>query len=435
MWRGTGVFEPGNPRRFVWFRVLYAARAYYPVLAIFFTDLGLTLGQFVALNVVWAVSVVLFEVPSGALADTIGRKRLLVASAALMVVEMGLLLVAPKDAGWWLFALCAVNRMLSGASEAAASGADEAIAYEALPEEVRREAWDVVLATAMRWRAAGFLIAMSAGGLLYDPSWLNRWLPEAMEVPAGLARRLPMAVVFVQSLACLAICLGFRETRPPAPTRGQPAFAGRCQAALRVTLRTASMAARTRAVAVVLLGGLLVDAMARNFATINSEYYRLMGVPDWSFGFLGSLVALGNWFVPGIAMRVNRRMSPAAALAAGGVLTAVVLFLLPPAWPWAGLVPAFLLMMMLGYVGFTVSRHLHQVAESSQRATLLSVKGLVFNLGYGGWSILFTWLLASAGDAPPGTPLQHALHWQAWIFLALLAIFIATTAKRPTKTR
>ena len=38
--------------------------------------------------------------------------------------------------------------------------------------------------------------------------------------------------------------------------------------------------------------------------------------------------------------------------------------------------------MVLGFVSFTVSRFLHGVAESDQRATLLSVKGLVFNLGY-----------------------------------------------------
>lgn len=428
MTRRTGVFEAGNPRRFVWFTVLYNARAYYPILAIFFTDLGLTLGQFVFLNVVWAASIVLLEVPSGALADTLGRKRLLVFASALMVLEMGLLLVAPKDAGAWLFALCIFNRMLSGASEAAASGADEAIAYEALPEHGRREAWDVVLATAMRWRAAGFLIAMTAGGLLYDPVWMNRLLPDAWAVPTDVARRLPVALVFLQALACLAICLRFEETAPPSVAK-RIGFGQRCKAALRVTLRTAAMAARTRSVAIVVIGGLVIDSVARNFATINSEYYRLIGIPDWAFGFLGSLVAVGNWFVPGIAMRVNRKLSPTAALAAGGGVTTVALLLLIPAWPWAGLVPAFVLMMMLGYVGFTVSRHLHHVAESSQRATLLSVKGLVFNLGYGGWSMLFSVLLVVSGDVGQAA-FQHALLWQAGVFVLVFAGFLVVTKWR-----
>ena len=52
-----------NPMRYVWFTTLYNARAYYPILAILFIDLGLTLDQYVLLNFVWAASIFLFEVP------------------------------------------------------------------------------------------------------------------------------------------------------------------------------------------------------------------------------------------------------------------------------------------------------------------------------------------------------------------------------------
>ena len=44
--RRTGPFAHRNPRLYVLFTLLYNARAYYPVLAIFFTDLGLTLDDF-----------------------------------------------------------------------------------------------------------------------------------------------------------------------------------------------------------------------------------------------------------------------------------------------------------------------------------------------------------------------------------------------------
>lgn len=426
--RGEGPFEFRNPRLYVWFTALYNARAYYPVLAVFFTDLGLTLQQFVLLNAVWAASILLLEVPSGALADTIGRKRLLVFASLLMVVEMALLLVAPKDAGAWLFAICVLNRVLSGASEAAASGADEAIAYDALPEHGRREAWDVVLATAMRLRAVGFLLAMTAGGLLYDPSWMNRLLPDSAAIPTDIARKLPVAVVFLQALVCLAISLRFAETTVThAADRG---FFERCRAAARVTFRTAMMVVKTRSVLMVVIGGLLIDCVARNFATINSGYYRLIGVPDWAFGLIGSTIALGNWFVPGIAARVNQKLSPTSALTVGGVVAGIILFMLPPAWPVTGLASAMMLMMMLGYVGFTVGRHLHHVAESSQRATLLSVKGLVFNLGYGGWSLLFSGLLFASKNESDGG-LQRTLLWQAVMFAVLFTGFAIMAWRKP----
>ena len=153
----TASDTSGNPGRYVWFTTLYNARAYYPVLAVLFLDLGLTLDQYVMLNLVWAASIFLFEVPSGALADTIGRKNLLVFSAILMIMELSCLLFAPQNGGWLLVSLCVANRALSGISEAAASGADEALAYDSLPAENRDAAWDEVLAKAMRVRSIGFV--------------------------------------------------------------------------------------------------------------------------------------------------------------------------------------------------------------------------------------------------------------------------------------
>lgn len=413
--RRSGPFAHKNARLYVWFTVLYNARAYYPILAIFFTDLGLTISQFVFLNLMWALAIFTLEVPSGALADTLGRKKLLVFSAVLMVIEMGILLVAPKDGGAVLFGLCIVNRLLSGTSEAAASGADEAIAYDSLPEEGRESAWDEVMGAAMRWRAAGFLIAMALGGLLYDPVWLRKL---GLPISTDLAHRLPIAVVFLQALACVGITLRMRET-----PRESGDVAGRCQAALKVTLRTAKMAFTTRSIAVVIIGGLLIDSVARNFATVNSEYYRLIGIPEWAFGLIGAAVGVGSFFVPSIAKRLNQRFSALGVLGIAALLAIVALALLAPAWPWFGVLPAALLMTLLGLVGFTVSRHLHASAESSQRATLLSVRGLAFNLGYGTFSLGFSLLLARLKITAGDDAFRAALQWQLPVFATVIAIF------------
>lgn len=423
LFRREGAFAYDNPRLFVWFTTLYNARAYYPVLAIFFTDLGLTLDQYMVLNFVWAASIFLLEVPSGALADTIGRKRLLVFSSFLMVLEMGVLLIAPKDGGWWLLSLCVLNRLLSGTSEAAASGADEAIAYDALPEEGRPAAWDVVLATAMRLRAVGFLIAMTLGGLMYDPSWWNRLMPD-FSIAVETAHRLPVALVFLQALACVFLTMRMKETQSPAVGgRGEA-----CRRALRLTLQTGRMAWTTRVIALVLIGGVLIDAFARNFATLVSVYYRLVGIPEWSFGLVGAMIAVGNWFVPGIAARVNQRFGTFGALAIGGIGAGIALFALVPAWPWFGLLPVLLLMSLLGFMGFTVGRHLHAHAKAEERATLLSVKGLIFNLGFGSASLAFSAVLAGLGRDQPGV-FSQALLIQACVFAIFFTAFLWFTRR------
>src|SRR5471030_1274426 len=84
-----------NWRRFVLFRVLFNSRFYYPVLAVLFLDLGLSATQYTLLNFAWALAIVFVDLPAGALADRIGRRPLVVAAGAAMVLEMVLLSAAP----------------------------------------------------------------------------------------------------------------------------------------------------------------------------------------------------------------------------------------------------------------------------------------------------------------------------------------------------
>ena len=420
----TAADLSGNPRRFILFTVFYNARAYYPVMAVLFLDLGLTLDQFVLLNLIWAATIFLFEVPSGALADTVGRRPLLITAAGLMVLEMLCLLLAPRHGGSLLFGICILNRILSGLSEACASGADEALAYDSLDVTDREEAWDRVLAATMRWRSVGFVIAMILGGLLYDPSLVNRELPAGFQLTTAIAHRLPVAVVLVQAIICLGITL--RMVEPP---RLRPERLGNtCISAFRLTLQTARWVFTNPHTLVIVVVGLTIDAFVRNLATINSSYYTLIHLPEWTFGFIGATTGLLGWFMPTIAKKLNDRFSTLANLAIGAAITAVGLTGVAQVWPIFGVIPAMLLMTTLGFIGFTISRALHREADSSQRATVLSVKGLAFNLGYGLFSLAFSRLLAAFPDHPAGTALRQALFWQVPAF-ALIAVTLLLWGK------
>jgi MFS family permease len=407
-----------NASRYVIFSVFFTARAYYPVLAILFLDLGLSLDQFVLLNLIWALTIFLFEVPSGALADTLGRRRLLIAASVLMLIEMACLLFAPRDGGMLLFVLCVINRICSGLSEACASGADEALAYDSLPEEGRAAAWDKLLGHAMRWRSVGFVVAMILGGVLYDPDTVNFVLPTSWHISVDTAHRLPVILVFMQALVCLLFT--WRMQEPIHSASGST-----LSHAVKLTLKTARWVFTHPLTLVVVIVGVAIDSIVRNFATITSSYYRLIELPEWTYGFLGAALGVVGWFVPGIAQRLNARFSLLQNLAIISAISLLGLAALVPAWPLYGVLPAMLLMTVMGLLGFTLSRVLHQAADSSQRATVLSVKGLIFNLGYGLFSLGFSGLLASFPDTPAGTALRSALLWQVPYF-ALLVVTLLT---------
>jgi MFS family permease len=411
----------GNPQRFILFGVFYNARAYYPVLAILFLDLGLSLDQFVLLNLVWAATIFVFEVPSGALADTLGRRALLITAAVLMILEMSCLLLAPRNGGTLLFTLCIINRLLSGLSEAFASGADEALAYDSLPSEGREKLWDQTLATAMRWRSVGFVIAMVLGGLVYDPTWLNHYLPTGWQLAVNLAHRLPVAIVLVQALVCLVITLRMVESKPDHPSS---ATRSSLKDAFRLTLGTARWLVSTPHPWVVVLVGLAIDCIVRNFATLNSSYYQLIGLPAWSYGLIGAGIGLLGWFVPPLAQKMNQRFSPLFNLTLAAGVTLLGLAAASQAWPIYGIIPAMVLMTVLGFLGFTVSRVLHKETDSSRRATVLSVKGMTFNLGYGAMSLGFSRLLANGPRTPSGAAFKAALAWQVPVFAIAISLLL-----------
>ena len=53
----------------------FNCRFYYPIYLVMFLDFGLTISlEFATLNLVWAISIILLEVPSGALADHLEEK-------------------------------------------------------------------------------------------------------------------------------------------------------------------------------------------------------------------------------------------------------------------------------------------------------------------------------------------------------------------------
>lgn len=213
----------GNLKRFIAFRLLYSARFYYPVFTVLFLDYGLTLEQFAILNIVWALTIVGAEVPSGALADIVGRKRLVVFAAVLMVAEMALIAFAPiagfSEGGnaepspllFWLFL---GNRLCSGLSEAAASGADEALAYDSLKALGREDQWAHFLERTTRFVSVGFFVSMITGGLIYDATVVNGVLG-SMDSNLSLAQtsviRLPVIFTLVSSVVVFFIAIGFYD--------------------------------------------------------------------------------------------------------------------------------------------------------------------------------------------------------------------------------
>ncbi|MGD9161896.1 MAG: hypothetical protein PVG39_26025 [Desulfobacteraceae bacterium] len=104
--------------------------------------------------------------------------------------------------------------------------------------------------------------------------------------------------------------------------------------------------------------------------------------------------------------------------------------------PVYGLVPTIFLFSAFYLIYFYVSFYLNQITNSGQRATVLSIKGLCLNGGYGLIGILYSLLVAfqrsrlsevrpdHRGEALENAVFVKSFGWFLWYFIVMLGLLL-----------
>ena len=118
-----------NPRLLFWGRLLLETKTTAALMVLFYLHRGITLGDVFRLSVVWSLTSLIAEVPSGYLADRIGRRPTLMLGAAFMLVGLVQMMLAH---GFFGFALMIA---LMSISNACLSGTEESMLYDSLCDQ------------------------------------------------------------------------------------------------------------------------------------------------------------------------------------------------------------------------------------------------------------------------------------------------------------
>jgi hypothetical protein len=169
----------------------------------------------------------------------------------------------------------------------------------------------------------------------------------------------------------------------------------------------------------VITAGVLIDSVVRLFLTFSSSYFRIIELPEASFGLIGATFGGLGFFVSILARRMVKVNTVARNYGLIGITVLAGLVGVAFRWNYWGVVfmlPLAGAMMALGYI---VSYYLNALVDSSHRATVLSFKGVAFNLGYGFISLVFALVLRAVRD---GGSTQEAVS-RGLVFLPLWLIF------------
>lgn len=369
----------------------------YPVYALLFSDTGLSVWQMSSLFAVWSLTSVVLEVPSGAWADAVSRRLLLVLGPLLTAAGFALWVLVPS------YGTFALGFVLWGAGGALGSGALEALVYDELDRAGAADRYARVMGRA---RAVGITATMTAMGLAGP---VFAW--------GGYE-----AVGAASVLVCLAgavVATRFPEHRKPS------ADADRWSATLRAGLAEARTDRSVRGAlllvpAVTAVWGALDEytpLLARDTGVARETVPWLLLV-IWAGATAGSLLA-------GAAARLTT--TGFAALLTGSALALAV--------GAAAGTPVALVLVALAFGGFQLATvladaRLQERIEDTGRATLTSVAGLGTELG-----TLATFGAYAVAATATGHGTAFALSAVPYLLTALLLATAARTTAAAARAR
>lgn len=166
---------------------------------------GLSLSEVGLYMGLYSLTIVLLELPSGAIADSVGRKRVLVAAFAMAAISRLVFLAAFDLFAFLLFAA------LSGVARAFGSGALEAWFIDALQAEDPAVDLQPALATGNVFHLGGLAVGTLVGGLLPR---LFAFLPSSPTAVLTPLSTTVVASVLVQLGVVALTAIVMREPRP-----------------------------------------------------------------------------------------------------------------------------------------------------------------------------------------------------------------------------
>jgi MFS family permease len=357
-----------------------------PVIVPYMRGLGLDMRQVYQVQAIFAVTIVVLEVPSGYVSDLLGRKRCLVAAGFLHGVAFTVL--ARVDGFWGVAAF----EFLGATAVCLHSGTDVALLYDSLESLGAHETRRRTLGQRLFWMQSGetsaaLLVGVLAFSQLRDVAFWNAlvgWSP------------------FLFALALV-------DAPRAMPDRGQHLA--------NFKLLWHELFRRSRRLRLV-----FTNLVAYGLATLLAvwafqDYWGHFGLELWMFGYVWAGYNLAVALVGRAAHSIEARLGEPGTIALIGALPIIgfggMALCAASGWLAAGVLLGFAFQVGRGLTQVVLKDELNANVPAELRATANSMSSLGVRLCFAGLGPLLGFLIDRRG---------HAAAFGAYALLALLAL-------------
>lgn len=338
-------------KRFNSFRFLTDFAFIYAVYILLFRLKGLSTFEISLLLALWCGFALIFEVPTGMLADRCCRAHIL---STGMFAKVLAFVVWTFAEGFWMFA---IGFLLWAVQETLCSGTMEAFLYDTLKAHGQEADYDRVAGRGHFWSRIGAAISIFFGAVI--ASW-------NMDAVAPLSAGV-MVVAFV-------VTLGFSEPGRIQSTSTRLSYRDLLTEAIKEGVHH-------RILLRLFIYSAVVLAVVGSLDEYEQLYFHHVGLPVALFGVSTVLrmgfEALGSRY----SFRFRRRLGSDNVLGVMPLISGIILSI-SIIFPSIGMIPVFVFLFFFGAVAeVIVESDIQDTVGSEKRATFLSIYSLMINGG------------------------------------------------------
>jgi MFS family permease len=326
-------------------------RFFLPVIALFYIASQVPLEQFAIIMSIFALSILILEIPSGIIADLLGKKKTLLLGTFCWVVEI--FLIAFFN-GFWIFLAA---KIISGIGVSLYSGADSAILFDTLKKQKREKEHKRISGSIYTISNISKAFVMIIGGVLFA---ISAKLPAIASLP----------------LITLGFILTFFLEEPYKNNKKI-----NVENSIKHLKESLSYFKNSDFVKYISFFALFT-AMAINIVlSLSSAYFEKILIPIYLMGFIAFVGSLITAFSSKKAHKWEKKLGEKKSLRLIQIFIIVALFLISLMLPYIGVLFFLLIAFVLGFYEVIINDYMNHHIESSHRATLISIKNFFGNIG------------------------------------------------------
>lgn len=322
----------------------------YAIERLYWAQRSITVQQVVYTEIIYAVTIIILEVPTGALADKWSRKNMMLINALLHFLEFLILIYAQN---FWHFALAV---FLSGIGKAMASGTSNAILYDSLKIIQNEDKFEKVLGRVNFFDYLSSLIAALIGSYVaYKSGFVTVYWMSLISVGA--------AVIFVISI-----------TEPEILTSKEREEVHYFE----IIKEAYSFLKNEPSIRFILLLGIITGAGMVYVDEFWQIYISEIKIPVIYFGVISGVRSLSSSVFGVLAYRIKKIFSYRVIFTLAMLIYVTALILTGYIKNIFWLIPLAAVFSVFGVIEPLVSGYLHHRTDSSCRATVESFQSLVY---------------------------------------------------------